>query len=183
MSNLIHSERILVDLCAEKDARIQELQSKLDSDDKLLAGRWARIKELEGRLDSIERQAGDATEYVLAQVNQRLRDECARWKRVAASSEERVQAWANQARIDADMRFKAESRLDRIAQEVRRRRHTDPTCVLDEIEKLLNFQAAGVESRAPEKACGDVSDFGICGLPAGHDGEHSSGNCYWRTFE
>ena len=80
---------------------------------------------LASRLDSIERQAGDATEYVLAQIYQRLRDECARWKQVAedaaarvARSEERVQAWANQARIDADMRFKAESRLNSIRTEL-----------------------------------------------------------------
>jgi hypothetical protein len=39
-----------------------------------------------------------------------------------------------------------QERLSRIGQEVRRRRHTDPACVLDEIERLLDFWASGSEN-------------------------------------
>lgn len=44
----------------------------------------ARVAELESERDAVRQQAGDATEYVLAQINQDLRAENERLRRVVA---------------------------------------------------------------------------------------------------
>lgn len=104
------------------------------------------ITVLKSKLDSIERQAGDATEYVLAQINQRLLDQSMRWKQAAeeasaradgyrkelegqdgpyyaelrtalARLQERLTGWENQAQVEARLRLKAESRLDTLTRE------------------------------------------------------------------
>jgi hypothetical protein len=53
-------------------------------------------------------------------------------------------------------------------------------CLFHQLGGSERLECGGDEPQTP---CGDVSDFGICGLPSGHEGSHSTGKVYWRSSE